>query len=248
MSSLERGVESVPENWIHTFERYLSGTRISLEEINDLSLFARAFTHPSYANEIGALGYKVKDYERLEFLGDRIINLVAAEHIFRTDSLSEGDSTKRMKIVSNDILSELVEVRDPIFVELILLGNGVDFERGKGSIIANVFEAFIAAVYLDQGLERARVMAMRILFPALHDLSIDDGNPKGQLQEACHQFQLPIPDYQTENTGEAAHDPDWNSIVTIAGKVYGFGKGSSKRAAEEMAAAKAVEELKKEMD
>ncbi|HKM13398.1 MAG TPA: ribonuclease III domain-containing protein [Candidatus Methanomethylophilaceae archaeon] len=138
---------------------------LSKEEIN---IFSTALVHDSYSNEIEG----VSNYERLEFLGDAVLEFIACEHIFKNTDLSEGKMTNaKQDIVSNHIISEAVLVSDIEFDALMLVGGGHVDPVTKRPIInetmrSDAFEALLAAIYLVKGIDHARKIVRHVLIPS----------------------------------------------------------------------------------
>ena len=198
----------------------------------DKSLLEEAFTHASYVNRHGG-----KNNERLEYLGDSVLQLVVTEWQFRRDeSASEGLLTKRrQKIVCKDALDSAV---DALGVYGYLRYKGKE-ENLKGKAKSSLFEAIVAAIYLDGGMSAAKKFILRYA-----NLKITDEieNPKGALQEFLQSQGKPLPVYsQFEKTG-ADNAPVFRCTVSAMGE-SARGEGRTKKEAETTAAARLLWEL-----
>jgi len=209
-------------------------------------ILEEALTHRSYSQLEGQ-----RNYERLEFLGDALIELAVSQELMeRFPAANEGDLTRmRASLVSRDHLSKLagrLELGD-----LILLGKGEEKSRGRGkrTILADVFESVAGAIYLDGGWEEARYFLLRHLGADLD--RFDSGlfqcrDPKSRLQETLHSLGKTSPVYRVVEEAGPAHERVFKVEVQIDGEGAGQASGSSKKKAEQRAAAGALEELGKE--
>lgn len=203
-----------------------------------------AITHPSYRHE-----HKMEfDNQRLEFLGDSVLNLITAEHLFeKNESMQEGDLSKlRSQLTHNETLATIGT--DLKLGEYLLLGRGED-ERGgrtRPSNLADAVEAIIGAVYLDSGIIAARKLFRKIFQPRIAKIqAAGNFNPKGALQEFAQvQFKC-IPVYKLISQSGPAHAPSYTVEVSINGKALAKGTGANKRDAEKDAARVASQHVKK---
>jgi ribonuclease-3 len=208
-------------------------------------LLKQAFTHSSYVNEHRISG--PKDNERLEFLGDAVLELTVSEFLFFTyPGRMEGELTKlRASIVCEPSLVVFAEKLD--FGAYVLLGKGEELTGGRSrpALLADVFESFIGALYLDQGLETAKNFLKRYVFTQISSegklLVIDY---KTQLQEHTQQHNLGIIEYRIVDERGPAHDREFISEVYMGDQLLGKGIGRSKKEAEQQAASKALAKLK----
>jgi ribonuclease III len=207
-------------------------------EFNDISLLSRALTHRS------ALGIKERsDYERLEFLGDAVLDLSVA-HLLSDlyPDAREGDLSKmRSALVNTQALADIARRLE--ISPYIRLGRG-EFSSGgaeRPSILADVMEAVIGAVYRDSSYETALKMIERIFGDALKEVTPFD--PKTELQEALHAAGSEPPEYLLELVEGPEHAPTFVTVVVVDGEVVGRGKGATKKAAQQEAAAKALAKL-----
>jgi ribonuclease III len=214
-------------------------------QIRDRGLFKEALSHRSYlqvAPDSGAVSN-----ERLEFLGDAILNLVVAEHLFRRDTdAPEGDLTKaRSRLVSKKALTVLA--REIRLGEFILLSPSASqmASRGMDTIIADAFEAIIGAIYLDGGFTHARKFVEQCLKRALDGgtLRTQDENFKSRLLEQVQAGGFNAPRYTTINEEGPDHDRTFTVEVMINGISYGIGHGKNKKDAEQSAAEKALHQF-----
>ena len=211
----------------------------------NLSLLETALTHSSYANEKHAPG--VESYERLEFLGDSILGLVTADFLYQHEPrLPEGRMTRlRAELVCE---ASLHQVALSLGVgDCMRLGRGEEHSGGRErpSILADMVEAIIAAMYLDGGLAAARRF---ILGQVLNEVQIGEAHQtvdyKTELQELVQQKPGRVISY--EMTGESGpdHDKRFYFRVSVDGRAVGEGEGRTKKEAEQMAASRALEALR----
>ncbi|MBK5276984.1 MAG: ribonuclease III [Desulfuromonadales bacterium] len=204
----------------------------------------QALTHPSFHNEqqIGA-----GDYQRLEFFGDAILGMLLAEILLaRFPEAAEGElSRSRAQLAEQGTLAGIA--RSMGFGRFIRLGRGEELTGGrdKDSILADVVESLIAAVYLDGGLEAARRLVVR-MFDDLLALSQEEAaarDSKSELQEALSARGLLPPEYRLAEESGPPHDRQFRFLVLIEGRVAGEGQGRSKKIAQQQAAGQALERL-----
>ena len=209
---------------------------------NDIKLYMSAFSHSSYANE-----HKAKsDYERLEFLGDALVDLVVADYLYNNSKEAEGEMTKdRASYVCENALYQYS--MDLGLNNYIRVGNGEQKDGGKfkKAIVADIFESFMAAIYLDLGFSTARRVALDIIVPYIEDPKVSFFNDyKSALQEYVQAEQDSI-SYKLISESGPAHDKSFKIAVVIDGIVYGEGVGSSKKEAEQEAAKIALDKVAK---
>lgn len=212
----------------------------------DPTLLERALTHRSYAYERG--GDTPEDYERLEFLGDALLGFLVAEWLWRDDSAAaEGALTRRKQsVVRAEALT--LAARDLGLGEAMLLGRGEESSGGreKASLLADVFEAVLGAVFLDGGVRAARSFVRRNLGASLratrHAQQVAD-DYKTLLQERVQAAFRVTPRYRVVATQGPAHAHEFEVEVLIAGRVVGAGFGTSRKLAEQRAAQSALEIL-----
>ena len=208
----------------------------------NLTLYNTAFSHSSYANEHKAK----KDYERLEFLGDAIVDLVVADYLYRYEKETEGEMTKvRASYVCENALYRYS--MDMGFNKYIKVGHGEESSGGKykKAIVADIFEALLGAIYLDLGYETARRVALDIIVPYIQNPNIvffEDY--KSALQQAVQTTKQSVI-YEVIKEEGPAHDKTFTIEAKVDGIIYGKGVGSSKKDAEQIAAKDALEKLAK---
>ncbi len=199
-----------------------------------------ALTHRSYNNEHPESGER--DNERLEYLGDAVLELIAAEHLFQTYQTSdEGELTRlRASVVNTKSLARLAARFS--LGDYLRLGKGAHKTgaRSLQSILANTFEAVIGAIFVDQGYRPA----YRLFSRSLVDVEAwPDDNYKGRLQEVTQERFLATPLYDIVSASGPGHRREYTAEVRVTGKVYGVGRGRTKRTAEQMAAREALAAL-----
>ena len=218
--------------------------RIGYKFRNSL-LLAEALTHPSLGHETQQRHF---DNQRLEFLGDAILQLVVTEYLFQNFAdQPEGQLTKlRSRLVSRDTLKEHAAALD--LGQFLLMGRGEEASGGRSrtSTLADAFESLIGAIYLDAGLEKTRKFILAQAQENLAQLAEEpvDINPKGHLQELLQSISPQSPVYQLISQSGPEHDKTFVVQAVWEGIVLGHGKGRSKKQAETAAALEAME-LKK---
>ena len=215
--------------------------RIDYKFRNSL-LLAEALTHPSVGHEAQRYHF---DYQRLEFLGDAVLQLVITEYLFRNFRLeAEGQLTKlRSRLVSREALKMHAVTLD--LGRYILMGRGEEASGGRErtSTLADAFEALIGALYLDGGLEVAKKFILtqtRVDLDALAEKPVDI-NPKGDLQELLQSISPHSPIYELVSQSGPEHEKMFISQVVWEGIVLGQGNGRSKKQAETVAALEALQ-------
>lgn len=211
----------------------------------DSSLLQTALTHSSYANE--RHGAQSESYERLEFLGDSILGLVTADFLYKLQpSLPEGRMTRlRAELVCEVSLHEVAQGLG--LGAYMRLGRGEERSGGRErpSIMADMVEAVIAAIYLDGGLDEARRFIMeKILSSARIDEVGSGGDYKTALQELVQQKSNQTISYEMLGQYGPDHNKMFEFRVLINGRAAGDGRGRTKKEAEQMAAKEAMESLR----
>lgn len=212
-------------------------------QYKDLSILRHALTHRSYANE-----HRVKDNERLEFLGDSVLSVVISDYMFRKlENRTEGDLSKfRASIVCEQSLAEAAEKFG--LNNYIFLGKGEERMGGRKrpSIISDAFEAVIASIYLDAGMEAARSWVLKHLGFKVDEIISGNGSKdyKTHLQEAVQKGHTGRVTYQTIAEGDEESDDRFSVIVMIDGVKKAEGKGRSKKEAEQNAAKHVLEKMR----
>jgi ribonuclease-3 len=211
----------------------------------DKTLLQKALTHRSYLNENP--DYPFEDNERLEFLGDAVLDFVVGEHLYhRFPDQDEGTLTSlRAALVCTRALAEFAEQIG--LGKHLLLGRGEDESGGRArpAVLCGAFEAMIGALYLDQSSAAVRAFIVPLFEPALERVLRDDltKDPKSVLQELSQAHLGHTPRYLTVDTRGPDHDKMFTVAVTINGVTYGKGKGRSKQEAAQNAAAEAMDQL-----
>jgi len=208
-------------------------------------LFRQALIHSSYINENPAdiPGHN----ERLEFLGDAVLGLVAAEELYRAfPALSEGELTRlRAALVRRDTLARVARSID--LGAFLFMGKGEEAGggRGKSTNLAGALEAVVAAVYLDAGLDAARDLVARLFASEWPKLSGPEAviDYKSKLQELVQSRFQRTPAYRLVSGVGPHHDMLFTVEVNVNGEVLGSGSGRSKKIAETEAARAALERL-----
>jgi ribonuclease III len=203
----------------------------------DDALLRRALAHRSWCAENPG----VPSNERLEFLGDAVLGWAIADIVYHRYDVPEGQLTDLRKSVVNAIA--LAEVAQDIDLgPHIMLGRGEAAAGGadKPSILSDVFEAVLAAVYLDGGADAAYAMVERLVGPRMPDTvdSLDQFDQKTQLQELSARAGRGAPVYEVTSRGPD-HAKSFTATVLIDGEIVGEGEGRSKKAAEQAAATRA---------
>lgn len=203
---------------------------------NHKSLYQEAFTHTSYANE-----HNLTSYERLEYLGDAVLELIMSEYLFKNTEYEEGKMTKlRSHYVCETALYEY-SLRLKLN-EYILLGHGEEQSGGRNrkAIVADVFEAFIGAMFLDQGLEFVKKFIYENIIPLIENKEVDFfSDYKSILQELVQTDRRSL-EYEIVNEEGPAHNKSFTVEVKIDDIVYGKGTAHSKKEAEQEAAKDAL--------
>ena len=211
----------------------------------DKDLLVNALTHSSYANENRASG--ATSNERLEFLGDSILGMVTAEHLFRTHpDMPEGELTRtRAALVCEGSLHQVARTWG--LGQYLRLGKGEESGGGRErtSILADAVEAVLAAMYLDGGIGTARKTIHRFILTGEERAEAANRDYKTTLQELVQKESGQVLSYRL--TGESGPDHAKTFLVEVSlnGKSVGQGAGRSKKEAEQMAARAAIERLSK---
>lgn len=211
----------------------------------DRGLLEQALTHKSRAAEDASGG--VADNESLEFLGDAVLGLVVADALFRQyPDYNEGQKSKiKASVVSTQALARYAERLG--LGEYLILGRGEEKTGGrfKPALLANTYEALIAAVYLDGGLGAVEAFLHRELREALDEGSAQSfaRDYKSALQERMQSLGQPLPEYRVAGEAGPDHSKIFTVQVTVAGAVLGEASGRAKKEAEQEAARLALERL-----
>lgn len=209
---------------------------------NDMTLYERAFIHSSYAYEHDMM----PNYERLEFLGDAVLELIISDYLYKVESYEEGQMTRmRATYVCEGALYEYALSLN--FNEYVKLGHGEEQNGGKfrKAILADVFEAFIGAVYLDQGLDKVKEVVDMIVIPMIESESeYSFKDYKTMLQELV-QVEQRVVVYELVKEVGPPHDKTFTVMVKVDGIKFGEGTAKSKKQAEQEAALDALKKQAK---
>lgn len=200
-------------------------------------LYETALSHSSFVNE-----HNLKsDYERLEFLGDAVLELVVSDYLYNNYQETEGEMTKvRASYVCENANYEYMKSLD--LIKYIKVGNG-EVGNIKKAIVADIFESIMAVVYLEEGYLKAREVILKIVVPFIKDPNITFFNDyKSTLQEAL-QTEKKSFSYETIQEEGPPHDKTFTVVVKIDNVIYGKGIASSKKEAEREAARVALTKL-----
>jgi ribonuclease-3 len=230
----ERQPAAVPLEALQALQRRLG------VEIGDLELLRQALTHRSYLGE--TTGFQSN--ERLEFLGDAVLGLVIAEHLYhRLEDRPEGDlSRARAAAVSEPTLADAARSLDLQSAMQVSTGERLSGGLDRDSILSDTYEAVVAVIYLDLGLEAAREFVLRTLRGVLE--RIEEGSHlrdfKSQLQQLTQARHRVTPRYHVVQESGADHDKTFVVEVEVNGRRLGRGVGKSKKQAEQAAAEQAL--------
>ncbi len=220
-----------------TFESQLG------HSFHDPSLLQLALTHASFGHE---KNQRLPHNERLEFLGDAVLQIIISEHLYqRFPNVPEGHLTKvRAHLVSRNSLVALA--RHLQLGTQLVLGPSEETQGGRerASNLANAFEAILGALYLDGGLDAARRFLLKEIEPRLNEISDnpEPENAKGILQETLHaRGQSPV--YRIVTESGPPHQRQFEAVVEIDGIIMGKGTGATKKEAETLAAQEALRKV-----
>ncbi|GAB4364218.1 MAG: ribonuclease III [Kiloniellaceae bacterium] len=199
------------------------------------ALLERALTHPSVSADREHRG---GDYERLEFLGDRVLGLIVAEMLFtRFPQEAEGPLARRLaKLVAKDTLASVAEDLDLGSIMRLAMGEDEQQGRTNPGLLSDVCEAVIAALYLDGGLPAARQFVAAAWTQRVEEDREAPSDAKTELQEWAQARGLPLPRYSEIDRQGPPHDPVFTISVEVEGLPPRSGRGRSKRMAEQDAA------------
>lgn len=214
-------------------------------KFKDLSILENALIHRSFLNEHRT--WKLESNERLEFLGDAVLELIVTDNLFHNYSNEEGELTNwRASLVNAESLAPVAE---EIHLEKFLfVGRGEQKNRrSKLNIMADALEALIGAIYLDQGLAESEVFIDKYIISKLPNILANQlfVDAKTALQERAQREWKITPDYQVIQEGGPDHNKWFEIGVYINKKLMGKGRGSSKQKAEKEAAKSALDKLEK---
>ncbi len=236
VSSSEKSLTKLEESIGYFFQR----EALPLE-----ALTHRTFSHehPSEARYFN---------ERLEFLGDSVLGMIISEELFkRFPEWNEGKLSKLKAAVVQDKSLAVIAGKLSLGAH-VKLGKGEELTggRNKPSLLADAFEALIAAVYLDGGLEATRAVILRLFDAEIDDVVKRGGlyDPKTNLQELAHRMFTEQPEYRLVGQSGPDHRKIFQVELILSGKILGHGSGSSKKVAEQEAAKHALDSLRKEKE
>jgi ribonuclease III len=200
----------------------------------DRALLTTALTHSSAR----AASQPRADYERLEFLGDRVLGLAIAEMVSKAfPEASEGDLARKFNRLVRGGTCALVASRIGLGAQLVLSDSeSIHGGRAKETILADAMEAILGAIFIEAGFDMARTVVRKLWLPLLEGLPEVAVDPKSALQEWAQAKGLPLPDYKEKARKGPDHAPKFISQVNVLGFAPGLGEGTSKRAAEQAAA------------
>jgi ribonuclease-3 len=207
-------------------------------------LFVQSLLHRSYLQFVDE---RWKSNERLEFLGDSVLNAVVAEYLFlQHPAMEEGDLTKlRSRLVNRKILAQ--RAKDLRISDFLLLSSSAVQSIGSGSesILADAYEAILGAIYLDGGQAAAKSFVHRTLLAnqEILNLASTDDNYKSALLEYAQRNALGIPRYSVLKEEGPEHDRRFTIEVIVGNQSFGIGNGKNKKDAEQSAAAQALERV-----
>lgn len=266
MDSLKRVLRSVwkkdrslsGDGDVGSAPRRLNQSRIEILEalserlgyrFQDLTILDQALTHRSFVNNLSPLERQTRrDYENLEFLGDAVLGLFISEYLLMTfPEDSEGGLTKmRAYLVSTERLQQLSRKLDLGDYIQISPGEEKTGGRRKRTILADLFESVIAAIYLDGGSGPARTFVFREYAPLLQRLERGDvefKDFKSELQEVLHSMGHNEPSYQTVTESGPDHQKEFLVELRVDGRPISQGRGRSKKRAEQNAAQEALKRM-----
>lgn len=219
---------------------------MKLPTFKDKKLFTQAFTHRSYLNEAKE---KLESNERLEFLGDSVISFIVSQKLYiQYPEFDEGTLTNLRSLLVNtkSLASQAQELG---FGKLLRLSKGEEESKGREnpSLLADCFEAFVGALYLDRGATEVSDFLTDTILKKAEDYVAKKAfkDPKSLLQEYVQAQKLPSPSYKVIKEEGPPHDRDFTVGVYVSEKLIAEGLGKSKQKAEEMAASLALENLKR---
>ncbi len=197
-------------------------------KIDNKELLLQALTHSSYSNE-----HNVENYERLEFLGDAVLQILMSDYLYNNMELSEGDMSKtRASYVCESACCEYAKELN--YIPFIRVGKG-QVNNITDNIIADIFESIMGCIYLEQGLKAANKLFEQVVIPCVEGHKIFLGDYKSKLQELVQTDKKSL-DYVLINETGPSHDKQFEVEVRIDNIVYGKGIGKSKKEAEQNAA------------
>ena len=212
-------------------------------QFRNITLLQNALSHSSYANE--RWHDSLKSNERLEFLGDSVLGMLVAEHLYRTfPNRPEGELTRmRADMVCEKSLAMVANRLD--LGRHLMLGKGEETGGGRNrdSILADAVESVLAACYLDGGMDAAVQFVQKFILVNVPVTKLHNTDYKTALQELVQQKKNQVIAYRLVGESGPDHDKEFRVELTLNGEVVGIGTGSSKKRAEQAAAQAAIEKL-----
>lgn len=211
---------------------------------SDVALLKQTFTHSSYLNENPECA--TEDYERLEFLGDAVLNVVVTEKLYQQfPDMKEGDLTRiRAELIREENLARVAAELE--LGEYLLLGKG-ELQTGgreRSTSLADAVEALIGAIFLDRGIETARGFVLNKIVGEWQDTGdLGNLNYKAKLQEYTQSEYKKLPDYKIIDISGPDHEKLFTTQVLLDEEVLGTGTGKTKKSAEMEAARRACHKL-----
>ena len=214
-------------------------------KFKDYHLLRKAFVHRSYLNEHRDSQYESN--ERLEFLGDAVLELVVTEYLYQNYPNPEGELTNwRSALVKGEMLAKIAT--ELSLGEYLFLSHGEEKSGGrtKDYLLANTFEALVGVIYLELGYEIAKAFIEKFLLVRLEDILMKGAyiDAKSHLQEVAQEKVGSTPSYELQHEEGPDHDKVFTMAAFIGTRMVGKGKGSSKQLAEQKAAEDALKRLK----
>jgi ribonuclease-3 len=200
--------------------------------IKDKELLLTALTHSSYSNE-----HYCANYERLEFLGDAVLQILMSDYLYKHFKETEGEMSKtRASYVCESACCEYAKALN--YIPYIRVGKG-QVNNVTDTIVADIFESIMGCVYLDQGLDKVKILFDKVVIPCVEEHDIFLGDYKSKLQELVQTDKKSL-EYRLIDEKGPAHLKEFTVEVVIDGIVYGKGIGRSKKEAEQKAALDAI--------
>ncbi len=200
--------------------------------IKNKNLLNEALTHSSYANE-----HNTKSYERLEYLGDAVLEIVTSEYLYHNTNYPEGKMSKlrSLYVCENALYEYSKAIKLPSYIKL---GNGI--KKANKAIVADTFESIIAVIYLEYGLDKVKELFNELIVPHIKNKEDFLMDYKTLLQEDVQTVKQSVI-YNLVSESGPSHNKLYTIEAVINGLVYGKGTASSKKAAEQLAAKEAYE-------
>lgn len=212
-------------------------------QFRNITLLQNALSHSSYANE--RWHDSLKSNERLEFLGDSVLGMLVADHLYRTfPNRPEGELTRmRADMVCEKTLAKVANRLN--LGRHLMLGKGEETGGGRNrdSILADAVESVLAACYLDGGMDAAVQFVQKFILVNVPVTKLHNADYKTALQELVQQKKNQVIAYRLVGESGPDHDKQFRVELTLNGEIVGIGTGSSKKRAEQAAAQAAIEKL-----